>query len=192
MTADDPTLVRADDVRPEPWRNGGGRTRELLAWPSAAAWSLRISRADVERDGPFSAFPGVRRWFAVLEGAGVALTLGGLERPQRAEDPPLEFDGAAAPGCRLLAGPTVDLNLMVRGGGGAMRLAAAGRPWREPFVVRALYARVPGRWSDGERSVALGAHTLLWSAGHGGRAWSFEARAPAAAAAWWLGHEPAG
>ena len=51
------------------WRNGGGRTRELLAWPDAADWKVRVSVADVESDGPFSAFPGVQRWFAVLEGA---------------------------------------------------------------------------------------------------------------------------
>ena len=58
---------------PQPWRNGGGVTRELLAWPDGGDWRVRVSVADIDADGPFSAFPGVERWFAVLEGAGVAL-----------------------------------------------------------------------------------------------------------------------
>jgi environmental stress-induced protein Ves len=58
------------------WRNGGGSTRELLAWPEAGAWQLRISVAEITRDGPFSAFAGVQRWFAVLRGDGVRLRLG--------------------------------------------------------------------------------------------------------------------
>jgi environmental stress-induced protein Ves len=37
---------------------------------------LRISVAEITRDGPFSAFAGVQRWFAVLEGAGVMLRAG--------------------------------------------------------------------------------------------------------------------
>ena len=51
--------ITADDVAPTPWRNGGGRTRELLAWPHVADWKVRVSIADIDRDGPFSAFPGV-------------------------------------------------------------------------------------------------------------------------------------
>ena len=30
-----------------PWRNGGGVTRELLAWPDSKDWALRVSVADV-------------------------------------------------------------------------------------------------------------------------------------------------
>ena len=26
-------LVRLADLAPQPWKNGGGTTRELLAWP---------------------------------------------------------------------------------------------------------------------------------------------------------------
>jgi len=29
-----------------PWRNGGGVTRELLAWPDSKDWALRVSVAD--------------------------------------------------------------------------------------------------------------------------------------------------
>ena len=98
--------VDAESVAPRAWRNGGGRTRELLAWPAAGDWCLRISRADIESDGPFSAFPRVERWFAVLSGAGVVLTFADGERELAPGAAPLRFDGAVAPVCRLLDGPT--------------------------------------------------------------------------------------
>jgi hypothetical protein len=37
------------------------------------AWIVRVSVADITTDGPFSAYPGVERWFAVLDGGGVEL-----------------------------------------------------------------------------------------------------------------------
>jgi uncharacterized protein len=126
--------VRLDDCPEVPWRNGGGRTRELLAWPSAADWQVRVSVAEVAADGPFSAYPGVDRWFAVIEGAGVVLALPTGERRVRAGDAPLAFPGEAAPGCRLIDGPTRDLNLMLRRG--------AHGTWRGLFADATLW------WTD--------------------------------------------
>jgi environmental stress-induced protein Ves len=105
-------VVRFDDVAPQPWRNGGGVTRELLAWPNAADWQVRISVADITADGPFSSFPGVDRWFAVLMGEGV--WLGQPPRAVRGADDAVGFSGESAPDCRLIAGATRDLNLMLR------------------------------------------------------------------------------
>jgi uncharacterized protein len=99
-----------------PWKNGGGRTRELLAWPDPIDWLVRVSVAEIEADGPFSPFAGIDRWFAVLDGAGVALSLPEGEVVVRVGGAALAFAGEAAPGCRLLDGPTRDLNLMVRRG----------------------------------------------------------------------------
>jgi hypothetical protein len=112
-----------------PWKNGGGVTRELLAWPGDGDWRVRISVAEIEADGPFSSFPGVDRWFAVLAGGGVALTIAGREQVRRAGDPPLAFSGDAPVGCRLLQGPSRDLNLMLRGVAGTMRPAVGGEAW---------------------------------------------------------------
>ena len=154
--------VRLQGVAPQPWRNGGGRTRELLAWPSAEAWSLRISVAEIEQDGPFSAFPGVQRWFAVIEGEGVALAFDGAERICRRGDAPLAFDGGAAPGCRLFDGPTRDLNLMARHGRATMRAVRADAPWDEAYAWRGLYTAVAGRWHDGAALRAVEAGTLMW------------------------------
>ena len=133
-------VVHADEATALPWKNGGGRTRELLAGPDAAAWKWRISLADIDVDGPFSAFPGVSRWFAVLRGAGVWLALPDGARRVVRGGPPLNFDGAAAPGCRLIDGPTRDLNLMLRGGArGTMQRGAAGSVWAEDWPQRARF-----------------------------------------------------
>lgn len=170
--------IDADQVAPQAWRNGGGRTRELLARPAGAEWALRVSLADIDADGPFSAFPNVQRWFAVVQGAGVVLRFAHGERTVRAGDAPLGFDGADAPGCTLTAGPTRDLNLMVRRGVGAMRTVHAGEVWNESFDERGLFTLSAGSWraeattAGGARPPAssigelrVEAHTLLWDLG---------------------------
>ena len=115
------TLIHLNEITPVLWRNGGGVTRELLAWPSPGDWAFRISVAEVERDGPFSPYPGVQRWFAVLSGGGVRLTVAGQARELRALGQPFRFDGGADTQCELLAGPTQDFNLMLRQGSASVR-----------------------------------------------------------------------
>ena len=167
MSALPSLCIEADQVAPQLWRNGGGRTRELLVWPSAADWRLRISRADIAASGPFSAFPGVARWFVVLSGHGVVLHMGaaGGEASDRLllpGHPPLHFDGALAPGCTLVDGPTQDLNLMARGGQALVQTVEAGTPWRTDASMCGLYTSVQGVWTLGTHSQPVAAHTLLW------------------------------
>jgi environmental stress-induced protein Ves len=125
------TVVRAADVAAVPWKNGGGVTRDLLADAEGDAWRWRLSLADIDRDGPFSAYPGVERWFAVVEGAGVTLAFAQRTVSLRGSDEPIRFDGADAPGCTLIEGRTRDLNLMLRGGarGVMSRRAEAVAGW---------------------------------------------------------------
>ncbi|HYF17320.1 MAG TPA: HutD family protein [Ramlibacter sp.] len=115
------TLVSLDAVAPQPWRNGGGSTRELLAWPSPQRWTVRISVADVTRAGPFSRFAGVERWFAVLEGRGVELRMPDGLHVLASTSPPLRFDGGVDVDCSLVDGPTRDLNLMAPPGAAHLR-----------------------------------------------------------------------
>jgi uncharacterized protein len=159
-------VVSLDAVTPQPWRNGGGQTRELLAWPpgSGASWLLRVSVADIERDGPFSPFPGVQRSFAVLEGAGVVLSFAEGERRLTEASDALSFDGADAPGCHLIAGPTRDLNLMARHTAGHSRMrrvqtgeACAAVPWR------GVYCATPAQLTAGSVSQPLPVGSLTWS-----------------------------
>lgn len=163
--------VRLEDCPTQPWRNGGGLTRELLLWPvstTAAAtqdWAVRISVADIERNGPFSSYPGVERWFAVLEGAGVTLGLPAGDHRLRRGDTPVRFAGTDAPACHLIEGrPTRDLNLMVRHGNGRMWKAQAGEPVDSRTRWRALYAATQVRvQTPAGHTETLEPGTLLWS-----------------------------
>jgi environmental stress-induced protein Ves len=168
-------IVCADALEAVPWKNGGGLTRELLRLPLPGGaeddWLLRISLADIAADGPFSSFEGIERWFAVIEGAGVHLawpSAAGREAREldvRTGSAPLRFDGADAPGCRLLQGTTRDLNVMVRREAARAELLRAGfglpHQWSEGargvFALRALRLR-----RAGEPPYDLPARTLAW------------------------------
>lgn len=119
-------VVCLNEVQPTTWRNGGGTTRELLAWPDSVAWQWRASVADVVRSGPFSSFVAVQRWFAVLQGDGVCLTIDGQEHRISTGSSPLVFDGAAATTCDLLGGATQDFNLMTQAASTARMLRISG------------------------------------------------------------------
>ena len=156
-------LIPADQVAPTAWKNGGGRTRTLLALPAEDDWQLRISMADVAQDGPFSPYPGVERWLALVEGAGMQLDFANHTVTLTPHDAPLRFDGASAPHGRLLQGTVRDLNLMSKGGQAAMVAALPGHAWRATQQSCGLFALQAGHWScaDG-RSATLSRHTLLW------------------------------
>lgn len=137
------TLVDLDAVPPQPWRNGAGLTRELAAWPNAQDWAWRISVAEVSASGPFSHWPGVQRWFAVLGGKGLSLDVDGIRHALDTHSAPLCFDGAAATACTLRDGPTQDLNLMLRQGRAGARMrrvtGAYSATWTQA-VTLAIYA----------------------------------------------------
>ena len=166
--------VRTADVAPQPWKNGGGVTRELLALPAGRDWRVRdwrvrVSVADVASDGDFSSF------------AGVVLTVDGREhRCTRDDDEALAFAGDARTSCRLIDGATRDLNLMLRGVRGALARVVVGRAWQPRRRACGLYASAPGNVRGGDEAQApMPAHALRW--------WP---AAPAAiafdGAGWWL------
>ena len=173
----------------QPWRNGGGVTRELLTWPASAhPWALRISVAQIDRPGPFSAFADVERWFAVVEGAGVELHEGEHRHRLTPHSEPLCFDGAAAPDCQLLGGPTLDLNLMARRGTGSAGMHRARREvaWRSNDEWRALYTNGPARLQvEGRHAAHLAAPALVWHACADGSSWSFHP-SEEATLGWWM------
>jgi len=107
-------ILRYDSLTPTPWRNGGGITREVRREPAQGRWRWRVSLAEVAQSGPFSDFTGYRRTMALLEGNGVLLRFtGGTERTLRSVGELTEFCGGVPTEGVLLAGPCVDLNLMV-------------------------------------------------------------------------------
>jgi uncharacterized protein len=184
-------VVQLDEVTPQPWRNGGGVTRELLAWPAGPYWQLRISVADIESDGPFSRFPGVTRWFCVLQGDGVRLAVDGSQQLLRPGDAPREFSGEADTEAWLTGGATRDLNLMLRGCPGALLPALPGTAWQPPAAPWGLFTMGGGRvLSTGPAAahlapMTLTPRTLLASFDAPGGAVQFEPDAPDAGAWWW-------
>ncbi|MGA3158091.1 MAG: HutD family protein [Steroidobacteraceae bacterium] len=193
MSSDpEPRLIYAPDLTPQPWRNGGGQTRELMLWPSdPEAWRVRVSLARIDRSGPFSAFPGVERWFTVIEGAGVILSIDSQVLKLDGSSAPFFFDGGNPPNCSLIDGPTDDLNLMCRGGRGSLEAMHVGRDWDSPALHRGLFSRVSGVWHDTSgRRIELQANTLLWSASSTGPM-IFDARSSTKTpVGYWLSYQP--
>ncbi|MCX5380627.1 HutD family protein [Streptomyces sp. NBC_00091] len=110
-------ILRAADRTAEPWKNGGGVTREIAAHPpdaGTADFAWRVSLAEVDADGPFSRFPGVDRILTLAEGAGMDLTVAGAHRLVDERYAPQHFPGDRATDCRLLGGPVVNFNVMYR------------------------------------------------------------------------------
>ena len=163
-------IVRLADCPAQAWKNGGGLTRELLVWPSAADWHIRLSVADIHANGPFSNFADVHRWFAVLEGDGVTLTVDGATTVLHCTSQPFAFSGAARTDCRLLGGPTRDFNLMLRNSAGRLqrvrgnaRGSLAYLPSQHAISFIAIYAIDTGATAQFNNDTCLLAPgTLAW------------------------------
>lgn len=103
------------------WRNGGGTTRELACFPAGAgmdSFGWRISIADIDADGPFSAFDGIDRIITLLDGPGVRLQAAQAAIDHRLDQAlqPYAFAGEAPIMATLLGGSTRDFNVMTRRG----------------------------------------------------------------------------
>jgi environmental stress-induced protein Ves len=119
-TAMQTSLLRGADLIAAPWKNGGGVTREIAAYPHGAGFDTfiwRVSLADVAQPGPFSSFAGIDRTLVLLSGAGMLLDEAqgrthALEQPYDIA----RFAGETAIDARLVDGATRDFNLMIRRG----------------------------------------------------------------------------
>src|SRR5690606_25025170 len=134
----------------------------------------------------------LERWFAVIEGAGVRLDLPGGTATLTPHEAPLRFDGAAAPACRLLDGPTRDLNLMHQGGRASMQRAEEETAWQTDAAQCGLFAAVPARWHGAAgRHAAVPTLTLLWLAQPPAGPMRYRAQPPSAGPlGWWLAFTP--
>jgi environmental stress-induced protein Ves len=111
-------VLRARDHRRMAWANGGGTTYEVTTWPAVAgldAFDWRISLADIDEGGPFSAFPGIDRTLVLVDGDAMVLDVDGVAMPLARHDV-VRFAGEQAVSCTLTEGPTRDLNVMTRRG----------------------------------------------------------------------------
>lgn len=134
-------VIPANEYRRERWRNGLGWTREIHAQRAApgADWDWRLSIAEIERDAPFSAFPGVDRELVLLHGNGLRLRFDDGECQQL--EPPhgrFRFAGERSLVGELVDGPTHDFNLMWR------RDAVAAELFYRPLVGPMVFFAEPG------------------------------------------------
>lgn len=186
--------LRLDRVPPVPWRNHGGSTQVLLALPQADDWRWRVSVARIERDGDFSAYPGVDRWIAVVDGHGLVLRAGERRLLLERGGPPAHFDGGVAPHAELSEGPTRDLNLMVRrdAARGEMLRAEMEAEWVSAAPWRAVFVAGPVRLQiDDADAARLAPMSLAWSTHATRQRWRLLPDAEPVAA-WWMAVRPVG
>jgi environmental stress-induced protein Ves len=129
------SIIRLRDCRATPWKNGMGRTRELAVYPPGAGMDdfiWRVSVAEVESAAPFSAFAGIDRHIALLEGAGFTMTLDdGRTHALTTPFAPFAFPGEAQVTVNLHGGPTRDFNLMLRRTRASGELVVCDEPGRQ-------------------------------------------------------------
>lgn len=111
-------LVRASELRKEPWKNGGGSTKELMRLPANASldnFDWRISIAEVKTEGPFSIFPNIERNITLLKGESMVLN-NNITGQAHTLNPlcPYDFSGEDDISATLPHGETEDFNVMVR------------------------------------------------------------------------------
>ena len=184
-------IIKLNDAEPTPWLNGGGITRDLWVGPSTSDWQWRISVATIDRDGPFSPYPGVARHFAVLQGNGVRLRFADGEREATAAGDALQFDGADAPDCTLVDGPTLDLNLLVReeAGTGFLQRVVPGVAWRSTARRRAVWCGHAAQLQiEGLPPCKVPAGALACIDHASGKAWTLAIEGEPTAA-WWIAIE---
>ena len=110
-------LIPFAGLSPVPWKNGGGSTTEIAIGPPDAGFEdfdWRVSLATIEKDGAFSAFPGVDRTLALVAGHGMTLEIDGEPTLVTEAEPVVAFDGSAQVIAKLSRGGSTDFNAMTR------------------------------------------------------------------------------
>ena len=169
-----------DTLRPRPWQNGGGSTREIVCWPTGAGlddFDWRVSIASVAASGPFSVFAGVDRTIMLLAGDGLRLQAPGLDHLLDTLHAPFAFSGDAALHCTLLGGESTDLNAMSRRTRGRAGLRVVSEAMLLTRAEHGVLMSVNGQWRVGSSVLAEGQG--VWWAGQS-EAWSVAPSSPGA------------
>ncbi|WP_420325360.1 HutD family protein [Mameliella sp.] len=166
-------FIGPEDWTDMAWRNGGGTTSEICAEMRDGTLLWRLSTAIVDRDGPYSVFPGLTRISTVIEGQGTRIAKAGTDDwHEIAPLVPTRIDGNRPIDGRLVNGPVRYLNLFfdpARLGGqvSVIRLNGSVRSENAPSAIfcvagRCAIATSP-RFSINAKTLArdIAAKTLL-------------------------------
>lgn len=178
-----PERIDLRRIAPQPWRNGAGLTRQIgvaHGADTATGFDWRMSVAEVDRDAPFSAFPGVDRCIVLLRGAGIRLRT--TPTPTTEDDAnhhnsnhhndhnndhefehrldtrfePFYFSGDVPLHATLLGGPSSDFNVMVRRNAWRAEVACHHTAAGVPAAPVLLLLACVGEWRIGvDASTAL-------------------------------------
>lgn len=155
-------VLRAAERAAAPWKNGGGVTREVAVSPPGSAvgeFDWRVSIAEIGVAGPFSAFPGVDRRMAILEGRLSLFIDGEAPLTLSRDSAAVSFPGEVPVFAEPLGSVVTDLNVMTRRGCCSATLTRCTE--RGPAVLgrgagtRLLIARSNLTASSGELAIPL-------------------------------------
>ena len=159
-----PKRIVLRDIAPQPWKNGAGLTREIaVGGPDPATFDWRLSVAEVGRDAPFSAFPGIDRCITLLRGAGMRLRSrdGRIDHALTTPFKPFEFSGDTAIDATLAGGPCSDFNVMTRRGVFRSEVSVHRDAAELADADVTLLLCCDGDWSVGAQA-ARASQALLW------------------------------
>mgnify|MGYP001336703773 CR=1 FL=1 len=108
------TVIKKDQFREMPWKNGLGSTQEIDIVPShtdftKGEFQWRLSSAVIKTANTFSPFPGYDRLLIVLSGQGLKLN-GSILSPLSVH----AFSGEDEVECTLVEGDVVDMGIIYK------------------------------------------------------------------------------
>jgi len=150
-----PRCFAIDELPRERWKNGGGWTRTVASATDAdGQLRWRVSVADIEAAGPFSAFAGLDRSAVMLRGGRLRLQGDGQAWTFDGPGSLAQFPGELALQCDAPDRPTRLWNVMVRRGVAQARLqllreVATDLPAAPDLLVFVLQGRFDAVGVDG-------------------------------------------
>ena len=139
------------------WKNGAGRARDIVTWPTGASnetFAWRASLVSLERDAPFSIFDGIDRSIVLVDGDEASLVADDGASRRLARDVPFAFDGGRAMRCTV-AGASTDFNAMTRRDAWTHALAIVGTSTTVESSHGVLLA-LAGTWTLDDATLAPG------------------------------------
>jgi environmental stress-induced protein Ves len=117
-------VSKSADQESTPWKNGGGETTQLALFPKHASFEKedffwRVSKAKIQKSGPFSPVKGFVRGLVQLSGVPVRLNSTKLHLFES-----FLFSGDTTIQCELPGGEATDINVMVNRAWGEFKMTA--------------------------------------------------------------------